>query len=491
MRQLYTTCAALLLAAGAHAQITFSPFGPGPQISVGVEVGPSGSVYVANANGTALTILSSTGTQTGSVTLPSQSFGMDLSSTGDLYVAAINNAVYRVTGLPGSPAASAFTPGATAGAGSIYDVEFAPPPAGATCTTFPDGTVLYVSKSDGTTASSLRYLNANGTECGAIAATATNLLNPSGIAYAPTLGSLLVAEGYEQRVTRVNLATGARTTFYTTGATPSSLSDLLLSAPPAQVATCTNTLGGEVAFVADDTNNLVRLIDAAGTQCGSISTPANAGPVGLALNSTGRLFVTNLENGPLYATDQVLPVELVSFTAAADGYRITLRWRTASETNNAAFHVERETAGGFVTVGERAGRGTTAEAADYAFTTDALAPGRHTFRLRQVDLDGTAHYSATVEATVAPSGAFALAAPAPNPATGLARTALVVREAQAVRVDVLDVLGRLVATVFDGAVSAETPAAITVDASGLPAGLYVIRATGERFQATRALTVTR
>ena len=489
MRKLYTTCVLGLLAAGAHAQITFSAFGPTSQFSVGVEVGTSGSVYVSNAAGNTLSILSSTGSPTGTVTLTAASYGMDLSSTGDLYVALANGSIQRVTGLPGSPSSTAF--GTTAGAGTLYDVEFAPPPAGATCTTFPNGTVLYASKSTGTATSTIRYFNANGTECGAITATATNLLNPSGMAYAPALNSLLVAEGYEQRVTRVNLTTGALSTFYSTGATASSLSDIVVSAPPTQIATCTNTFGGKVAYVADDTNNLVRLLDAAGAQCGSITTPGTAGPVGIALNSAGRLFLTNLEGNTLFATDQNLPVELVAFTATTDGDRVTLRWTTASETNNAAFHVEVRRGDAFVAVGERAGRGTTAEATDYAFTTEALAPGRHAFRLRQVDLDGTTHYSAEATALVAPSGAFALSAPAPNPAAGVTRASLVVREAQAVRVDVLDVLGRLVATVFDGAVSPEAPTAVTVDAGGLPAGLYVLRATGERFQTTRALTVTR
>jgi hypothetical protein len=37
------------------------------------------------------------------------------------------------------------------------------------------------------------------------------------------------------------------------------------------------------------------------------------------------------------------------------------------------------------------GAGTTSQPQDYRFRTEPLAPGRHTFRLVQIDLDGTAH----------------------------------------------------------------------------------------------------
>ena len=186
-----------------------------------------------------------------------------------------------------------------------------------------------------------------------------------------------------------------------------------------------------------------------------------------------------------------LPVELVSFTAAADGDRAVLRWATASETNNAGFHVERAVADDWRAVAFVAGRGTTAERQSYAAAVPGLAPGVHRFRLRQVDLDGTAHVSPVVEATVVPGGPFALTAPRPNPTTGAARLTLVARDAQRIRATAHDALGREVAVLHDGPVAAGASVSLVLDGGGLPVGAYVVRVTGERFTTAVPVTVAR
>jgi hypothetical protein len=93
-----------------------------------------------------------------------------------------------------------------------------------------------------------------------------------------------------------------------------------------------------------------------------------------------------------------------------------------------------------------------------------------------------------VEAGPSLPGEFALAAPTPNPAGGVARVGVTVERAQVLVVEVYDALGRRVAVAYDG------PAAVgaldvRVDTGALPNGVYVVRATGERGAATQALTV--
>ncbi|MEM6327344.1 MAG: choice-of-anchor B family protein [Bacteroidota bacterium] len=81
-----------------------------------------------------------------------------------------------------------------------------------------------------------------------------------------------------------------------------------------------------------------------------------------------------------------------------------------------------------------------------------------------------------------------LAAPEPNPTTGRTTLDLILPTAQHVTAGVYDLAGRLVATVLDGPVtSGET--ALEVDASALPAGVYVVRVTGETFSTSRRLAV--
>src|SRR5690606_28712319 len=99
--------------------------------------------------------------------------------------------------------------------------------------------------------------------------------------------------------------------------------------------------------------------------------------------------------GVALGPSSTLPGELVSFTATLDGPDGVLAWQTASETNNAGFEVEHtavETRRGASLPWQRlafvAGRGTTAEPQSYTYRAAGLEPGRHVFRLRQVDYDG-------------------------------------------------------------------------------------------------------
>ena len=78
----------------------------------------------------------------------------------------------------------------------------------------------------------------------------------------------------------------------------------------------------------------------------------------------------------------------------------------------------------------------------------------------------------------------------PNPARGRALVALTLAEAGPVRVAVVDVLGREVAVVLDGAAGAgET--AVPVEPGAWPPGVYVVRATAGARTATARLVVAR
>ena len=87
------------------------------------------------------------------------------------------------------------------------------------------------------------------------------------------------------------------------------------------------------------------------------------------------------------------------------------------------------------------------------------------------------------------SAAGELTAAAPNPFNGQTAFELVVAEPQHVRVEVLDVLGRQVAVLFDGGVVAGARYPFSLSAAGLRSGVYVYRAVGETFQASRRVTL--
>jgi uncharacterized repeat protein (TIGR03803 family) len=96
----------------------------------------------------------------------------------------------------------------------------------------------------------------------------------------------------------------------------------------------------------------------------------------------------------------------------------------------------------------------------------------------------------TVGASSQLPGGFALSEAHPNPFEGRTQLTLEVAEVQSVRVEMFDGLGRRVAVVHDGALEAGAHA-LLFDGSRLPAGVYVVRVTGETFSATRLVTLVR
>jgi hypothetical protein len=90
-------------------------------------------------------------------------------------------------------------------------------------------------------------------------------------------------------------------------------------------------------------------------------------------------------------------------------------------------------------------------------------------------------------ATALPGG-YALIEAGPNPFHTMTALTLTVAEAQAVRAEAFDALGRRVAVLHDGPVAAGTPVRLALDGSALPPGVYVVRMTGTTFAATRRLT---
>jgi hypothetical protein len=87
--------------------------------------------------------------------------------------------------------------------------------------------------------------------------------------------------------------------------------------------------------------------------------------------------------------------------------------------------------------------------------------------------------------------AYALTAVSPNPTSAATRTVLQVQQAQTVRAEVFDALGRRVQTVFAGPVAPGVSQPLEVASGSLPAGTYVLRVTGADFAATRTFSVVR
>jgi hypothetical protein len=112
---------------------------------------------------------------------------------------------------------------------------------------------------------------------------------------------------------------------------------------------------------------------------------------------SGHLRFTNQgEPCDLYF-DEVLPVELSSFTSSVYGNNVVLNWQTASENNNSGFEIERvkfinENNQNWIRTGSVTGNGTTASVSNYTYTDRVFDEGIYKYRLKQTDYNGNSEY---------------------------------------------------------------------------------------------------
>jgi len=198
----------------------------------------------------------------------------------------------------------------------------------------------------------------------------------------------------------------------------------------------------------------------------------------------------------LASNTEPLPVELANFEATRLDNRIRLSWRTASEQNNARFEIQRKTghSSSWQQVGTREGAGTTTELQRYQFTDENLPfeTERFSYRLKQVNTDGTTTLSSSVQVEIGAPEQVELRAPFPNPATGRVTVRYAIPENledQRMRLVLYDVLGRRVRTIASG----EDPGRneISHRISRLSTGTYFLRLTAGEKRKTKRFTVIR
>jgi predicted extracellular nuclease len=94
-------------------------------------------------------------------------------------------------------------------------------------------------------------------------------------------------------------------------------------------------------------------------------------------------------------------VELATFTGVENGGEVDLSWSTASEVNTDMFEVQRQNEGGvFMTIGNINAAGNSTEPLNYSFTDNEPFEGDNVYRLRIVDLEGSAVFSDQVTVNV-------------------------------------------------------------------------------------------
>jgi hypothetical protein len=201
-------------------------------------------------------------------------------------------------------------------------------------------------------------------------------------------------------------------------------------------------------------------------------------------------------------TLSVVPVELISFTAENVVNEVVLKWQTGTETNNLGFEIERKILnvvdGNWVTIGFREGNGTTTEPKEYSYIDEVIdiIESSVSYRLKQIDFDGTFKYSQEIEVDINGPKEFSLFQNYPNPFNPSTIIKFAMPEKAELIIAVYNSLGEKVSEVFKGELekgyhevvfSAIGGSASGGNASALPSGVYFYRIESEQFVAVKKM----
>ncbi len=187
-----------------------------------------------------------------------------------------------------------------------------------------------------------------------------------------------------------------------------------------------------------------------------------------------------------YSPD-IVPVELTSFKAEAVDNKVTLNWQTASETNNRGFEIERKLNSNWESLGFIEGKGNTTQVSAYTFTDKVNLTGKYSYRLKQIDYDGTINYSKVVEVLVQPIE-FSLSQNYPNPFNPSTTIDFTLAQKGQVVIKVYNLNGEEVFTMMNEEREAGYYS-LQFNASNLSSGVYFYRMVSGKFTMTKKFMV--
>jgi len=221
-------------------------------------------------------------------------------------------------------------------------------------------------------------------------------------------------------------------------------------------------------------------------------------PFGQAISADGNVIGitayppgSNFAHALVLTLDTTVPVELSSFKANVIEQSVQLNWATATETNNSGFEVQRKTGiREWEVLGFVAGRGTTTEPSSYSYLDELTSSGNISYRLKQIDYDGSYSYSNIVEVDVEPVTKFALYQNYPNPFNPSTMISFSVAQKSNVMLNVYNILGEKVATLVNEVKEAGSYQ-VQFNAQNLTSGIYIFKLEAASFTSTKKMMLVK
>lgn len=183
--------------------------------------------------------------------------------------------------------------------------------------------------------------------------------------------------------------------------------------------------------------------------------------------------------------DAVAPVELSSFVSSTIKNNITLRWTTETETNNAGFDIERKSIipdveTNWSKIGNVQGYGNSNEPKNYSYIDNSLQTGRYTYRLKQIDYNGSYEYfTLGNEIEIGIPNEYRLSQNYPNPFNPVTRINYEIPFDSKVTLTVYNMLGKEVVNLVSNNFQKAGFYSVELNALNMTSGTYFYRISAQ------------
>jgi hypothetical protein len=190
----------------------------------------------------------------------------------------------------------------------------------------------------------------------------------------------------------------------------------------------------------------------------------------------------------------ITPVELNSFVANLRKGNVILQWSTSTETNNQGFEVQRKSGNTeFEKIGFFAGSGSTTEPKAYSFVDKKLDASKYTYRLKQIDFNGSFNYSNTIDVEINTPSTFSLEQNFPNPFNPSTKIKFTIPqevrgERRKLSLKVYDILGNEIASLVNEELTAGEYE-VEFDGANLISGIYFYELKAGSFIQTKKMVL--
>ncbi len=193
----------------------------------------------------------------------------------------------------------------------------------------------------------------------------------------------------------------------------------------------------------------------------------------------------------LWVNGSPLPVELSSFSAVILENRIELMWRTETEINNYGFEIDRAVSDSpnliWKKIGFVEGHGNSNSPKEYNFLdSEVNSAGIYSYRLKQIDNDGSYEFSKTLEINFGSPIKFELNQNYPNPFNPSTTISFNFPKSGVATLKVYNLMGVEIKTLVEGYKEAGIYT-VNFNAEGFPSGMYLYRLSTNGFTETKKM----